>query len=87
MAENKKPTKKKSVPPHSPMNDPAPAPANMNGGSRSGGTKVQNVNQNILTQSGNQIKGNTPGGNINEVLSARKNKPRSSPNPPQQKLK
>jgi hypothetical protein len=87
MAENKKPSKKKSVAPNSPENDASPAPANMQGGSNSGGTHVQNANQNILTESGNQIKGNTPGGNVNEVLSARTNKPRSNPNPPQQKEK
>ena len=87
MAENKKPTKKKSVPSDSPQHDTNAVAPDMKGGSNSGGTKVQNANQNILTEAGNQIKGNTPGGNVNEVRSARTNKPRSSPNPSQQKAK
>jgi hypothetical protein len=87
MAENKKPSKKKSVPSDSPQNEINSVAPDMKGGSNSGGTKVQNADQNILTESGNQIKGNTPGGNVNEVLSARTNKPRSNPNPSQQKAK
>ncbi|GAB2463328.1 hypothetical protein [Hymenobacter qilianensis] len=87
MAENKKPSKKKSVPSDSPQNETNSVAPDMKGGSNSGGTKVQNANQNILTEAGNDIRGNTPGGNVNEVLSARTNKPRSNPNPSQQKAK
>ena len=54
---------------------------------QSSGTQVQNANQNDITVSGNQIKNNTPGGNINEVRSARTNKPRNNPNPSQQNQK
>jgi hypothetical protein len=54
---------------------------------QSSGTQVQNANQNDITVAGNQIKNNTPGGNINEVRSARTNKPRNNPNPSQQNQK
>lgn len=40
---------------------------------------TQNVNQNHITEQGNETKGNTPGGNANEVRSAQTNKPRSNP--------
>jgi hypothetical protein len=39
----------------------------------------QNLNQSDLTQQGNQTKGNTPGGNANEVQHTQANKPRSNP--------
>jgi len=39
----------------------------------------QNLNQSELTQQGNQTKGNTPGGNANEVQHTQANKPRSNP--------
>jgi hypothetical protein len=39
----------------------------------------QNVNQNHLTEQGNETKGNTPGGNFNEVRHTQANKPRSNP--------
>ncbi|UYZ61738.1 hypothetical protein [Hymenobacter weizhouensis] len=55
--------------------------------SNSGGNQTQNLNQNMITESGNPIKNNTPGGNFNTVRSARANKPRSNPNPSQQKNK
>ncbi len=42
-------------------------------------TEVQNVNQNHLTEEGNETKGNTPGGNFNEVRHTQANKPRSNP--------
>jgi hypothetical protein len=47
--------------------------------SNSGGTQTQNVSRNPISEEGNQTKGNTPGGNLNEILSARTNKPRSNP--------
>jgi hypothetical protein len=65
----------------------APDSATPGNQSTSGGTQTQNPNQNQITVSGNQIKNNTPGGNINEVRSSRINKPRSSPNPSQQNQK
>ena len=40
---------------------------------------VQNLNQNHLTEQGNETKGNTPGGNSNEVRHTQANKPRSNP--------
>jgi hypothetical protein len=54
---------------------------------QTGGTQVQNSNQNRITESGNDIKNNTPGGNVNEVRTSRVNKPRNSPNPSQQNQK
>ena len=42
-------------------------------------TEVQNLNQNHLTEDGNETKGNTPGGNFNEVRHTQTNKPRSNP--------
>jgi hypothetical protein len=39
----------------------------------------QNVNQNHITQQGNETKGNTPGGNFNETRHTQANKPRSNP--------
>jgi hypothetical protein len=42
-------------------------------------TITQNANQNEITVSGNQIKGNQPGGNINEIIHSQTNKPRSNP--------
>jgi hypothetical protein len=39
----------------------------------------QNLNQNHLTEQGNETKGNTPGGNFNEVRHTQANKPRSNP--------
>ncbi|GAB3314972.1 hypothetical protein ACFQT0_00470 [Hymenobacter humi] len=39
----------------------------------------QNVNQNHITEQGNETKGNTPGGNFNEVRHTQANKPRSNP--------
>lgn len=39
----------------------------------------QNVNQNHLTEQGNETKGNTPGGNSNETRHTQANKPRSNP--------
>ncbi|WP_345237444.1 hypothetical protein [Hymenobacter saemangeumensis] len=42
-------------------------------------TITQNANQNPITVSGNQIKGNTPGGNVNEQRTANTNKPRNNP--------
>ncbi|QJX47219.1 hypothetical protein HMJ29_09830 [Hymenobacter taeanensis] len=65
----------------------APGSAAPGNHSTSGGTHTQNPNQNQITVSGNPIKNNTPGGNINEVRSARTNKPRSNPNPSQQSQK
>ncbi|WP_375435317.1 hypothetical protein [uncultured Hymenobacter sp.] len=53
----------------------------------SSGTQVQNLNQNHITETGNETKNNTPGGNSNEVRSARTNKPRNNPNPSQQNQK
>ncbi|WP_400193396.1 hypothetical protein [Hymenobacter sp. B81] len=47
--------------------------------SNSGGTKVQNVSRNPISEEGNQTKGNTPGGNKDDVRSANTNKPRSNP--------
>ncbi|SMB87321.1 hypothetical protein SAMN00120144_1538 [Hymenobacter roseosalivarius DSM 11622] len=87
MAENKKPSKKKSVPSDSPQKDSSAVAPDMRGGSNSGGTQVQNPDQNLISESGNQVKGNSPGGNLNDVLSQRINKPRSNPNPTQQKAK
>ena len=51
------------------------------------GSTQQNVNQNYITQTGNDTKNNTPGGNFNEVRHSGKNKPRNSPNPSQQNAK
>jgi len=51
------------------------------------GSTQQNVNQNHITETGNDIKNNTPGGNFNEVRHTQKNKPRNSPNPTQQNAK
>lgn len=48
---------------------------------------VQNLNQNHITETGNETKNNTPGGNFNEVRHSRINKPRNSPNPSQQNQK
>lgn len=42
-------------------------------------TEVQNVNQNHITEEGNETKGNTPGGNSNKVRHTQTNKPRSNP--------
>jgi len=42
-------------------------------------TITQNANQNQITVSGNDIKGNQPGGNINEIIHSQVNKPRSNP--------
>ena len=39
----------------------------------------QNVNQNHITEQGNDTKNNTPGGNFNEVRHTQANKPRSNP--------
>lgn len=39
----------------------------------------QNLNQNYLTEQGNDTKNNTPGGNFNEVRHTQANKPRSNP--------
>jgi hypothetical protein len=39
----------------------------------------QNVNQNYITEQGNDTKNNTPGGNFNEVRHTQANKPRSNP--------
>ncbi len=39
----------------------------------------QNVNQSHLTQQGNETKGNTSGGNFDEVRHNQSNKPRSNP--------
>lgn len=47
--------------------------------SNSGGTKVQNVSRNQVSQEGNQVKGNAAGGNLSEVRSNASNKPRSNP--------
>ncbi|OUJ71599.1 hypothetical protein [Hymenobacter crusticola] len=51
------------------------------------GSTQQNVNQNHITETGNETKGNTPGGNFNEVRHSRVNKPRNNPNPSQQNAK
>ncbi|MBO2012076.1 hypothetical protein [Hymenobacter negativus] len=40
---------------------------------------TQNLNQNHLTEQGNETKGNTPGGNFNETRHTQANKPRSNP--------
>jgi len=64
-----------------------PASVDPDNRSQSGSTQVQNADQNHLTVSGNQIKNNTPGGNVNEVRTSRINKPRNSPNPSQQNQK
>jgi hypothetical protein len=87
MAENKKPSNKKDAAPNAPQNNPNPVAPDMHPTSNSGGTQVQNVSQNHITESGNETRGNSPGGNLNEILSQRINKPRSSPNPSQQKQK
>ena len=42
-------------------------------------SEVQNLNQNHLTEQGNETKGNTPGGNFDEVRHTQANKPRSNP--------
>ena len=42
-------------------------------------TEVQNLNQNHLTEDGNETKGNTPGGKAKDVRSTQANKPRSNP--------
>ncbi|GAB3830915.1 hypothetical protein [Hymenobacter jeollabukensis] len=47
--------------------------------SNSGGTKVQNVSRNHITEAGNEIKGNAAGGNQAEIRSNASNKPRSNP--------
>ncbi|MCA8832098.1 hypothetical protein [Hymenobacter pini] len=47
--------------------------------SGSGGNQTQNLNQNFLTQAGNQIKNNTPGGNAYEQRHGNTNKPRNNP--------
>ncbi|MCB2378922.1 hypothetical protein LGH70_15080 [Hymenobacter sp. BT635] len=52
--------------------------------SNSGGTHMQNVNQNGLNEAGNPTKNNTPGsGNNEEQRTSQANKPRSNPNPTQ----
>ena len=48
-------------------------------GEHSAGTTNQNLNQSDLTQQVNQTRGNTPGGNANEVRHTQANKPRSNP--------
>lgn len=87
MAENKKPSKRNNPAPDSPQQNPNPVDPDTRATSNSGDTQVQNSDQNLISESGNQVKGNSPGGNLNEVLSQRTNKPRSSPNPAQQKDK
>ncbi|UOQ54635.1 hypothetical protein [Hymenobacter cellulosivorans] len=52
--------------------------------SNSGGTQVQNVNQNGINEAGNPTKNNTPGGGNNEEQrTSQANKPRHNPNPSQ----
>jgi hypothetical protein len=52
--------------------------------SNSGGTQMQNVNQNGLNEAGNPTKNNTPGGGNNEEQrTSQANKPRHNPNPTQ----
>ncbi|TYZ07082.1 hypothetical protein FY528_16380 [Hymenobacter lutimineralis] len=47
--------------------------------SGSGGNQTQNLNQNFITQAGNQVKNNTPGGNAYEQRHSPTNKPRNNP--------
>lgn len=47
--------------------------------SNSGGTKVQNVSRNQISEEGNQIRNNAAGGNNSEIRSNASNKPRSNP--------
>lgn len=62
-------------------------PDSIDPGMQANASGVQNLNQNHITETGNQIKNNTPGGNFNEVRHTRINKPRNSPNPSQQNQK
>lgn len=87
MAENKKSSNTENEQPNAPQHNPNPVAPDKHTDSNSGGTQVQDVSQNLISESGNQVKGNSPGGNLNQVLSQRINKPRSSPNPSQQKQK
>jgi hypothetical protein len=43
------------------------------------GSTNQNVNQNYITQNGNPIGNNTPGGNTNSQRHGNTNKPRNNP--------
>jgi hypothetical protein len=62
--------------PTSSKNPPASVEAGVLG---SKSTITQNANQNHISVSGNQVKGNQPGGNLNEILHSQTNKPRSNP--------
>ncbi|WP_426058878.1 hypothetical protein [Hymenobacter sp. B1770] len=63
-------------PPTASNNPPASVEAGVLG---SDSTITQNANQNHITVSGNQIKGNQPGGNVNDIIHSQVNKPRSNP--------
>ncbi|UOQ75829.1 hypothetical protein MUN84_14420 [Hymenobacter sp. 5516J-16] len=55
---------------------------------QSGGTQVQNDNQNGLNEAGNHTRNNAPGGGDSEQeRTTQANKPRHNPNPSQQKQK
>ncbi|UOQ66816.1 hypothetical protein [Hymenobacter volaticus] len=62
-------------------------PASIDPNMKADASGVQNLNQNHITETGNETKNNTPGGNSNEIRSSRINKPRNSPNPSQQNQK
>ncbi|KAA9325577.1 hypothetical protein F0P96_19820 [Hymenobacter busanensis] len=47
--------------------------------SNSGGTKVQNVSRNHISEEGNETRNNAAGGNQSEIRSNASNKPRSNP--------
>ncbi|WP_303312329.1 hypothetical protein [Hymenobacter sp. BT730] len=79
--QNKPSDKKQQTPqaPDSMQPNAAPVDPETRNHSNSGGNQTQNLNQNMITEAGNQIKGNTPGGNFNEVRHTQANKPRSNP--------
>lgn len=84
-------SKKQAGTPNGPENveaKPNPVDPETRAHSNSGGTQVQNVNQNGLNQAGNHTRNNAPGGGDNEeARTTQANKPRHNPNPSQQKDK
>ncbi|MCR5887633.1 hypothetical protein LRS06_07545 [Hymenobacter sp. J193] len=54
-------------------------PESVDPATRGSGNVTQNAKQNFITETGNQIKNNTPGGNAEEQRRGNTNKPRNNP--------
>ncbi|GAB3240891.1 hypothetical protein GCM10027346_35750 [Hymenobacter seoulensis] len=88
--QNKPSDKKQNTPqgPDAMQPNAAPVDPETRSHSNSGGTQVQNSNQNGLDEAGNHTRNNAPGGGDSEKeRTTQANKPRHNPNPSQQNQK